>query len=54
MRTRFVGLTLVLLAVALAVPAIAQAYRPATPAEQSEMERSAVLYHKSPRLRFRD
>ncbi len=48
MRTGLVCLTLTLLAVALAVPAIAQAYRAATPAEQSEMERSAVLYHENP------
>jgi hypothetical protein len=48
MRTGLVCLTLALLAVALAVPAIAEAYRAATPAEQSEMERSAVLYHENP------
>ena len=36
------------LAVALAVPAIAQAYRAAKPAERSQMERSAVLYHDNP------
>jgi hypothetical protein len=48
MRTGLVCLTVALFAVALAVPAIAQAYRPATPAEQSEMERSAVLYHENP------
>lgn len=48
MRTGLVCLTLAVLAVALAVPAIAQAYRAATPAEQSEMERSAVLYHENP------
>ncbi len=40
--------TLALLAVALAQPAIAHAYRSATPAEQSEMKRSAVIYHKKP------
>jgi hypothetical protein len=43
-----VCLTLALLAVALAIPAVAQAYRAATRAEQSEMERSAVLYHANP------
>ncbi len=48
MPTGLVCVTLALLAVALAVPAIAQAYRAATPAEQSEMERSAVLYHENP------
>lgn len=46
--TGLVFLTLALLAVALVVPAIAQAYRSATRAEQSEMERSAVLYHENP------
>jgi hypothetical protein len=47
-RNGRVCLTLALLGVALAVPAIAQAYRAATPAEQSEMERSAVVYHENP------
>lgn len=40
--------TLALLAVALAVPAIAEAYGAATQAEQSEMEHAAVLYHENP------
>ena len=48
MRTGLVCLTLALLAVALTVPAIAEAYRAPTPAQQSEMERSAVLYHENP------
>jgi hypothetical protein len=45
MRIGLVCLTLTLLAVE---PAIAEAYRAATPAEQSEIERSAVLYHENP------
>ncbi len=48
MRTGLVCLTLASLAVAPVVPAVAQAYRAATPTELSEMERSAALYHENP------
>jgi len=48
MRAGLARWTLALLAVALVVPAISQAYRAATPAERSEMERSAVRYHENP------
>jgi hypothetical protein len=47
-RNARVCLALALLAVVLAVPTIAQAHRAATPAERSEMERSAVVYHENP------
>src|ERR1700752_1584401 len=46
--TGVVCLTVALLAAALTVPAVARAYRSATPAEQSEIERSAGLYHENP------